>query len=142
MNLLELYDNGLIIIRRKQGQPAHLTQQSSAPQHSSSMMNLNQLPGIVSNPPNGVTPAAHPELLRSQSQSALQMPRLRQQSSTPIQQNFPQYQQQPQGQQQSQLSHPQASGSQSQSSATSSISVATTITETFIFIKHFSSSTL
>lgn len=115
LNLLELYDNGLIIIRRKQGQqPAHLTQQSSAPQHSSSMMNLNQLPGIVSNPPNGVTPAAHPELLRSQSQSALQMPRLRQQSSTPVQQNFPQYQQQPQGQQQSQLSHPQASGSQSQ----------------------------
>ena len=46
LNLLELYDNGLIIIRRKQGQPAHLTQQSSAPQHSSSMMNLNQLPGI------------------------------------------------------------------------------------------------
>lgn len=114
LNLLELYDNGLIIIRRKQGQqPVHLTQQTTAPHHSSSMMNLNQLPGIVSNPPNGVAPASHPELLRSQSQSALQMPRLRQQSSTPIQQNFPQYQQQPQAQQQSQLSHPQGS-SQSQ----------------------------
>ncbi|ODV79870.1 uncharacterized protein CANTADRAFT_48889 [Suhomyces tanzawaensis NRRL Y-17324] len=85
LNLLELFDNGLIIIRRK---PVQLQLQQSGQQqpqsHSSSMLNLNQL-GQLGAP-------THPELLRSQSQSALPLPRLRQQTSTPIQQHFPQYQ--------------------------------------------------
>lgn len=84
LNLLELFDNGMIIIRRK---PGHMSiapgQTRQQPLHSASMMNLNQL----ANPP---------ELLRSHSQSAIPMPRLRQQTSTPTQQQ-PQlvYQQRP-----------------------------------------------
>lgn len=84
LNLLELFDNGMIIIRRK---PGHMSiapgQARQQPLHSASMMNLNQL----ANPP---------ELLRSHSQSAIPMPRLRQQTSTPTQQQ-PQlvYQQRP-----------------------------------------------
>ncbi|KAI5969567.1 PIN4 [Candida margitis] len=84
LNLLELFDNGMIIIRRK---PGHISiapgQTRQQPLHSASMMNLNQL----ANPP---------ELLRSHSQSAIPMPRLRQQASTPTQQQ-PQivYQQRP-----------------------------------------------
>lgn len=100
LNLLELYDNGLIIIRRKQGhQPLHLAQQASGPQHSSSMMNLNQLSGILTNQQSNANATTHPELLRSQSQSALNLPRLRNLNSTPLQLQFPQYQQQSQGQQ-------------------------------------------
>ena len=105
LNLLELFDNGLVIIRRKPGYIAQcITQQSiipnsqqvsgsthpqqhqqqqhqqqQHPSHSSSMMNLHQLGGTLTVP-------THPELLRSQSQSALPLPRLRQQTSTPIQQ--------------------------------------------------------
>ncbi|KAI5911495.1 RNA-binding protein PIN4 [Candida parapsilosis] len=84
LHLLELFDNGMIIIRRK---PGHISiapgQTRQQPLHSASMMNLNQL----ANPP---------ELLRSHSQSAIPMPRLRQQTSTPTQQQ-PQlvYQQRP-----------------------------------------------
>lgn len=100
LNLLELFDNGIIIIRRKpghivqsiaqqsnlvsQGQQLQQQQQNQPPSHSSSMLNLNQL--TMGTP-------THPELMRSQSQSALPLPRLRQQASTPIQQHFPQYQQ-------------------------------------------------
>lgn len=123
LNLLELYDNGYIIIRRKPGQQtiqqrqqsaslnSHVLQQQ-APSlaqhqhlqqsqllngvsnlHSSSMMNLNQLPALLNYGQTTQTANPHaPELLRSQSQSALQMPRLRQQTTTPIQQQFSQYQ--------------------------------------------------
>ncbi|KAF3993602.1 hypothetical protein FT663_00272 [Candidozyma haemuli var. vulneris] len=157
LNLLELYDNGLIIIRRKPGQQTiqqrqqqsatfnphlHHQQQGSAPaattpqhhsqqqqqhqqqhqqhqsqqsqqsqqppqsagqqgqnnggghpQHSNSMMNINQLPALLSGYPNNLqTPNPHaPELLRSQSQSALPLTRLRQSSSTPVQQQYSQY---------------------------------------------------
>lgn len=98
LGLLELFDNGLIIIRRKPGHvPQYLTYQPQlphTPSHTNSVMNQNQgQTGQFSN-------AGHPELLRSQSQSAIQMPRLRQQSSTPIQQHFPQYQNQSQQPQQ------------------------------------------
>ncbi|CCE88714.1 Piso0_001492 [Millerozyma farinosa CBS 7064] len=114
LNLLELYDNGLIIIRRKPGQQSgHFSQQpvsQTQPSHSSSMMNLNQLSGIVSTPSNNGLPPTHPELLRSQSQSAIQLPRLRQQASTPIQPHFPQYQ----GGHQASAS-PQLSGNNAQS---------------------------
>lgn len=89
LNLLELYDNGLIIIRRKSGQQFQVLapQQGSGVNgeatHSTSMMNL---PAAA----NGLS-AAHPELLRSHSQSALPLPRLRQQpANTPG--GFPQYQ--------------------------------------------------
>lgn len=86
LNLLELYDNGLIVIRRKPGQVFQvLNSTSSNLENSNSMMNLNQMNG---NQQNGLN---HPELLRSQSQSALPLPRLRQQSTGPIN-NFPQYQ--------------------------------------------------
>lgn len=131
LNLLELYDNGFIIIRRKPGQQTiqqrqqqsasfnpHIQQQQSAhgapqqpqqqhlvqpqslvqngvqPLHSSSMMNLNQLPALLSGYSGAIqqtTPHA-PELLRSHSQSALPLPRLRQQASTPVQQLYSQYQ--------------------------------------------------
>ncbi|EGW34476.1 uncharacterized protein SPAPADRAFT_149411 [Spathaspora passalidarum NRRL Y-27907] len=105
LNLLELFDNGLIIIRRKPGYIAQsIIQQASlgaqqppaVPPHSSSMMNLSQLAATMATP-------SHPELLRSQSQSALQLPRLRQQASTPVQQTFPQYGSQQQQQQQQPL---------------------------------------
>lgn len=133
LNLLELFDNGLIIIRRKQGhQTIQQREQQSAPYNShlqdqassqvnnsagsalhfhpgalhmmqlsstngmhgvislhSSMMNLNQIPAFVYG--NGLSISNPPELLRSQSQSALPTPRLRQQSSTPVQQLFSQY---------------------------------------------------
>ncbi|KAK6458900.1 uncharacterized protein RJT20DRAFT_132058 [Scheffersomyces xylosifermentans] len=97
LNLLELFDNGLIIVRRKPGHVVQsltqtgLGQQQGQPAHSSSMMNLNQLGQLSA----AATPT-HPELLRSHSQSALPPPRLRQQTSTPVQQqqHFPQYQQQ------------------------------------------------
>lgn len=129
LNLLELYDNGVIIIRRKPGQqtiqqrqqqsasfnPHIILQQNTAvqqpqqqhqpqpqpqvqnsvqPLHSLSMMNLNQLPALLGNYPGAIqqtTPTA-PELLRSHSQSALPLPRLRQQASTPVQQLYSQYQ--------------------------------------------------
>lgn len=130
LGLLELYDNGLIIIRRKPGQQTiqqrqqqsasfnpHIHQQHGSqaqpqqtapaqqhhvkqaqngiqPLHSSSMMNLNQLPALLGNYPGSVqqtTPHA-PELLRSHSQSALPLPRSRQQTSTPVQQLYSQYQ--------------------------------------------------
>lgn len=122
LNLLELYDNGYIIIRRKPGQQSiqqrhqqstsfnpHVPQQNPPMSlHSSSMMNLNQLPALLNYGPNPQTTNPHaPELLRSQSQSALQMPRLRQQTTTPIQQQFSQYQ--PSGS----LHQKQPSGSQS-----------------------------
>lgn len=170
LNLLELYDNGLIIIRRKPGQffqalnpinnpngvnptgasngmnmnlngpvpgpggsmgaiggfggigPLGSINNSGGfagfgglaglngggpggdqtPHSSASMMNLNQL-NTSMNPILGPSSsgsstttagggAAHPELLRSQSQSALGLPRMRQQqNSTPVQQQFPQY---------------------------------------------------
>ncbi|KAK6463118.1 hypothetical protein DFJ63DRAFT_334676 [Scheffersomyces coipomensis] len=124
LSLLELFDNGIIIIRRKPGyippqsnlftSPQQQQQLHTGPSHSSSMMNLNQLgqlsggvlglgnsiPGLGNNNNNnnnnGQIPM-HPELLRSQSQSAIPLPRLRQQNSTPIQQHFPQYQNQPSG---------------------------------------------
>ena len=104
LNLLELFDNGFIVIRRKPGHVVQsIAQQQSLigqiPTHSSSMMNLNQLNQL------GTTQTSHhhPELLRSHSQSALPLPRLRNQASTPIQQHFPQYQQtQQQGSQQNQ----------------------------------------
>lgn len=132
LNLLELFDNGLIIIRRKPGQqsiqqrqqqnasytqahaqqqtiitpaptPGHLmmTQQvSTGPVsnvvslHSSSMMNLNQIPTLLSlYGSSGSSPLPNaPELLRSHSQSALQLPRNRQQTSTPIQSQYSHYQ--------------------------------------------------
>lgn len=151
LNLLELYDNGLIIIRRKPGQqtiqqrqqqsatfnphlhhqqqgqaPTAATPQQTQPQqqpqqqqqqqqhqqsqqqqqsgqqgqtngaghpHSNSMMNINQLPALLNGYPNNLqTPNPHaPELLRSQSQLALPMARLRQLSSTPVQQQYAQY---------------------------------------------------
>lgn len=153
LNLLELYDNGLIIIRRKPGQQTiqqrqqqsatfnphlHHQQQAQAPTaatplqtpsqqqqpqqqqhqqqqhqqsqqqqqsgqqgqtngaghpHSNSMMNINQLPALLNGYPNNLqTPNPHaPELLRSQSQLALPMARLRQLSSTPVQQQYAQY---------------------------------------------------
>ncbi|EGV61691.1 hypothetical protein CANTEDRAFT_124688 [Yamadazyma tenuis ATCC 10573] len=110
LNLLELYDNGLIIIRRKPGQSfqvldigpvtaeapvAPTAAASSNP--TGSMLNLNHLGqtnGMGSiNVPGSIPPQGHghPELLRSHSQSALPLPRLRQQNSTPIQGQFPQY---------------------------------------------------
>lgn len=139
LNLLELFDNGLIIIRRKPGQQtiqqrqqqtatynthlhhqqlpsdgasatvpnlavsnattnSHQTLQPSNQNglqnvhslHSSSMMNLNQLPQLLGSYSNNVpTSNPHaPELLRSHSQSALPLPRLRQQTSTPVQQQY------------------------------------------------------
>ncbi|CAN3353490.1 hypothetical protein DICA3_A06898 [Diutina catenulata] len=118
LGLLELFDNGYIVVRRK---PGHVVQSlatqlpaaalapasgsasgsahgpsPSTPSHSSSMMNLNQL-NIAPAPPHHA-PAPHPELLRSHSQSALPLPRaahgLRNQSSTPVPPpHFPQYQQ-------------------------------------------------
>ncbi|ABN68531.1 predicted protein [Scheffersomyces stipitis CBS 6054] len=119
LNLLEMFDNGLIIIRRKHGHVVQsLTQtalgsQPVQPSHSSSMMNLGQLASTGGNTAAAATTSnpAHPELLRSQSQSALPLPRLRQQTSTPIQQ-FSQYQQapgqQPPQQQQQQQQQPVA----------------------------------
>lgn len=123
LNLLELYDNGYIIIRRKPGQQtiqqrqqsaslnSHVLQQQTPSLalhqhlqqsqlqngvvnlHSSSMMNLNQLPALLNYGQSSHNANPHaPELLRSQSQSALQVPRLRQQTTTPIQQQFSQYQ--------------------------------------------------
>lgn len=151
LNLLELYDNGLIIIRRKPGQQSiQQRQQQSAtfnpqfhhhsssvgpqqtaagipnrqqmpippsqpqlqqpqqhsqalqssqnqnghPHHSNLMMNMNQLPALLGTYPSALqTPNPHaPELLRSQSQSALPLVRLRQQASTPVQQQYAQYQ--------------------------------------------------
>lgn len=138
LNLLELFDNGLIIIRRKPGQqsiqqrqqqsasythahalqlqapasaqtpsasvlghqqlPAQVAAQNGGLNnvgslHSSSMMNLNQIPTLLGQYGNSTSsPVAHaPELLRSQSQSALQLPRARQQTSTPIQSLYSQY---------------------------------------------------
>lgn len=138
LNLLELFDNGLIIIRRKPGQqsiqqrqqqsasythahalqlqasasvltpaasvlghqqlPAQVAAQNGGHNnvgslHSSSMMNLNQIPTLLGQYGNTTnSPVAHaPELLRSQSQSALQLPRARQQTSTPIQTLYSQY---------------------------------------------------
>ncbi|CAK7902622.1 hypothetical protein CAAN1_16S03334 [[Candida] anglica] len=98
LNLLELYDNGIIIIRRKPGQAplarSTLVISPHPPSHSSSMMNLNQL-----NTNGGATPvptagSGQPELLRSHSQSAIPIStRPMTQSSTPIQSQFPQYQQ-------------------------------------------------
>lgn len=180
LNLLELYDNGYIIIRRKQGQQSiqqrqqqqttvfshvHLLSQGGIPQqtpshvggqnggtfHSApqatSMMNLSQLSALtgtyssghsqqqllqqqqqqqqqlhlhlqqqqqqhqqhqqqtlqhIQNQQHGQPHHHHhhhahhqlnpPELLRSHSQSALPLPRLRQQASTPVQQQFPPFQ--------------------------------------------------
>lgn len=136
LNLLELYDNGLIIIRRKPGQffqalnpinsPTNPAQSGGAtasninlnlnglgvpmgnlggingapplggfngmnggdqtPHSSNSMMNLNQLNGGMNQINNPLHTSTHPELLRSHSQSALPLPRLRQQNSTPVQQ--------------------------------------------------------
>lgn len=146
LNLLELYDNGFIIIRRKPGQQTiqqrqqqsatfnpHAHQQQPAPSqqplqpqqqqtavqngvqplHSSSMMNLNQLPALLGNYPGTIQQSAPPELLRSHSQSALPLPRLRQQTSTPVQQLYSQYQtssSQPQKQQMPQNSKYQSYG--------------------------------
>ena len=82
LNLLELFDNGLVIVRRKPGyiSIAYLSLQVSAsqaqqlqPHHSNSMMNLSQ-----------ISSALNSDLLRSQSQSALPLPRIRQQTPTPI----------------------------------------------------------
>lgn len=119
LGLLELYDNGLIIIRRKPGHQRPLMPLAPLvlqPHHSNSMMNLNQLSDLVApqnqsqqpqqqqhqhqqpqqqQPQNSQQP---PELLRSHSQSALPLPRLRQQASTPVQQHFPPYQLQHQSQ--------------------------------------------
>ncbi|KAM9932773.1 hypothetical protein OXX80_007598 [Metschnikowia pulcherrima] len=146
LNLLELFDNGLIIIRRKPGQqsiqqrqqqtatynthlhPQASTANSAAPQaqaavtqmapaasnnvvqnghssHSSSMMNLSQMPALLY-PNNLVGANGQPELLRSQSQSALPLARSRQQASTPVQHH--------QQQQHHQYTPYQHSGSQSQ----------------------------
>lgn len=137
LNLLELYDNGLIIIRRKPGQqtiqqrqqqsasfnphlhhqqslseapvlttPQHTAQSQqllqagqlvngggATPHHSNSMMNINQMPALLGGYSGNLqTPNPHaPELLRSQSQSALPLNRLRQLSSTPVQQQYTQY---------------------------------------------------
>lgn len=105
LNLLELFDNGYIIVRRKPGYVALLVgnqlpgtlAQPPAPLHSSLMMNLNQLTAMPAPAPAAPqAPPAHPELLRLQLQLALPMPRataLRNQLTTPIQQqHFPQYQ--------------------------------------------------
>lgn len=132
LGLLELFDNGLIIIRRKPGyvslsiiqQPSALnpqtpSQSQSQPAaqalggvpflaHSTLMMNLNQLAQLNN--------TGHPELLRLHSQSALPLPRLRQQASTPILLHFPQYQQ---GQQQPQQQVPVPPVQQPPSSAQS-----------------------
>lgn len=128
LNLLELYDNGLLIVRRKPGQQTsqqrqqsasfhpHLAQQpqqqpqsqqqhpqqQESPHHSSSMMNLNQLPALLNTYPMPSNPS--PELLRSHSQSALPLPRLRQQASTPVQQPYTSYQA-PQPKQQNQVKY-------------------------------------
>lgn len=149
LHLLELYDNGYIIIRRKPGQQTiQQRQQQSAtfsphshhqqpapaqpslhqlqehqqqpasqngpqPLHSTSMMNLNQLPALLGNYPGNIqqtTPHA-PELLRSHSQSALPLPRLRQQTSTPVQQLYSQYQ--PSSSQQQKQQGPQSGKYQS-----------------------------
>lgn len=143
LNLLELYDNGLIIIRRKPGQfflalnpinnPANpnaaggnlnlnlnapvgtssgsmganfgglgglngsgslagFSGLTEGPHSSTSMMNLNQLSTSINTINNPLHTPTHPELLRSHSQSALPLPRMRQQqSSTPVQQSYPQY---------------------------------------------------
>ncbi|GEQ66812.1 hypothetical protein JCM33374_g475 [Metschnikowia sp. JCM 33374] len=161
LNLLELFDNGLIIIRRKPGQqsiqqrqqqsatynthlhpqqtsnpasagaqaqniPAPLsssmqgsgaTNQNAIPNglssHSSSMMNLNQMPALLY-PNNLVGGNVHqPELLRSQSQSALPLARSRQQASTPVQHQQPQ-QPHHQNQNQNQYSQYQHPSSQQQ----------------------------
>ncbi|KAF7999570.1 hypothetical protein HF325_006246 [Metschnikowia pulcherrima] len=122
LNLLELFDNGLIIIRRKPGQqsiqqrqqqtatynthlhPQASTANSAAPQaqaavtqmapaalnnvvqnghslHSSLMMNLSQMPALLY-PNNLVGANGQPELLRSQSQSALPLASTRHISSS------------------------------------------------------------
>lgn len=111
LSLLELYDNGLIVIRRKPGHvfqiltpnggsnnstnatpasnptvPTELVANGTGPHSSNSMLNLNQMNNPLHTPTH-----SHPELLRSHSQSALPLPRLRQQTSTPIQPQFPQY---------------------------------------------------
>lgn len=97
LNLLELYDNGLAIIRKKPGQ-VFLVLNSGTPEpngQSGSMINLtqlNQAPGLNMGSSTLPGTGPHPELLRSHSQTTLPMPRLRQQnSSTPTQQQFPQY---------------------------------------------------
>lgn len=110
LNLLELFDNGFIIIRRKTGhisqaiaQPPHQVPQliQQQPSHSSSMMNLTQLNQLGQHQQQQQQQhPQHPELLRSHSQSALPLPRMRNQTSTPIQHHFPQYQSQQQSQQQ------------------------------------------
>lgn len=126
LNLLELFDNGLIIIRRKPGQQSIQQKQHQsashvhAPQmqpvalgasstalnlpvaglgsvvslHLSSMMNLNQIPTLLGTYGGtaNLSVLHAPELLRSQSQSALQLPRSRQQTSTPMQALYSQYQ--------------------------------------------------
>ncbi|KAK6200203.1 uncharacterized protein RJT21DRAFT_41853 [Scheffersomyces amazonensis] len=135
LSLLELFDNGLVIIRRK---PGYIPQQSNTfaspqsqqqssqqsqqqglgPSHSSSMMNLNQLGQLVNTPTGSGIPnnaPIHPELLRSQSQSSIPLPRLRQQTGTPTQSNFPQYSQQQQQQSQQQSQQPQSIQLQSRS---------------------------
>lgn len=97
LNLLELYDNGYIIIRRKQGylnfnMVLLMVASQHQGQNSASMMNLNHLSGGISSNQNNLGNLGnptHPELLRSQSQSALQLPRLRQQNSTPVQPQGP-----------------------------------------------------
>lgn len=119
LNLLELFDNGYIIIRRKPGQqtlvqrqqqnstfthlqpqqqplvldpqPAGPAQQATMALHSLLMMNLNQMPALL-------YPGGAPELLRSHSQLALAQPR--RQASTPVQ--YPYNGQQPKQQQQQQ----------------------------------------
>ncbi|KAL6454742.1 PIN4 RNA-binding protein PIN4 [Candida maltosa Xu316] len=101
VNLLELFDNGLVIIRRKPGHIVQsIAQQSSLPissqQHQQQQQQANQQ-----------------QLLRSQSQSALPLPRLRQQTSTPNQQQQQQQQQQEQ-QQQQQQQHQQQYATQGQ----------------------------
>ncbi|RKP32264.1 hypothetical protein METBISCDRAFT_12442 [Metschnikowia bicuspidata] len=114
LNLLELFDNGLIIIRRNSGQQSIQEKQhqsashthAHAPQmqpvalgavvslHLSSMMNLNQIPTLLGTYGGTANMSVlhAPELLRSQSQSALQLPRSRQQTSTPMQALYSQYQ--------------------------------------------------
>lgn len=112
LNLLELYDNGVIIVRRKPGhQPiqqrhqqnplsAHVTGSGSSAAatqsagfHTGAVMSMAPL-NQTAPPANGSASLPHPpELLRSQSQSALPVPRMRQQASTPVQQQFPPYQQ-------------------------------------------------
>ncbi|OBA22291.1 hypothetical protein METBIDRAFT_31211 [Metschnikowia bicuspidata var. bicuspidata NRRL YB-4993] len=138
LNLLELFDNGFIIIRRKPGQQSiqqrqqqlatyntHLQPQqpsgastAAPPQtvpaplsssmqslgvqgqgsinglslHSSSMMNLSQMPGLLYTNNLVGTSINLPELLRSHSQSALPLARSRQQASTPVLSQHPQNQ--------------------------------------------------